>query len=334
MLKKFKNGLCLMKAMPPTLGHLYLIDSAAEQCETTHVMICSDNTQPIDGALRYKWLCEIYADKPNINIIWCQDVNPQYPSECDSLDEFYNKYWVPSVYSRIKELDVVFTSEDYGDEFARYLGIKHVSIDQQRQHVPVSGTAVRNDAFSNWDYIPQVVRSYYTKKVVIIGPESTGKSTLTKKLAEHFDTHYVEEYGRTFTEIHGTKDLSQEDFDHIAIHHAEDIKKGLSHGYKLLFIDTEAIVTAVFGEMYLENYNNTIVNQIIANQTFDLYLLTDVDIPWVDDGTRDFPNARQTHFNRLKEELDNRKLPYVIINGNYDERFDKAVKEVEKLGYL
>jgi HTH-type transcriptional repressor of NAD biosynthesis genes len=60
----------------------------------------------------------------------------------------------------------------------------------------------------------------------------------------------------------------------------------------------------------------------------------DVDVSWVDDGTRDFPERRQEHLNRLKAELDAKKIQYVVINGNYQERFEKAVKEVDKLGYL
>ena len=333
--KKFKNGLCLMKAMPPHKGHLFLIDTAAQQCETTHVMICSDDTQPIPGYLRYQWLREIYKGISNVKIIWCRDKNPQYPYECESLDIFYNKYWVPSVYKHVKELDVVFTSEDYGDEFASYLGIQHVQVDQPRKNFDVSGTAVRNNAFDNWNYIPDVVKPYYTKKVVIVGPESTGKSVLTKRLAEHYDTDYVEEYGRDYTLVSGTDNLTNQDFINIAEGHYLNVNKALSHGNKVLFVDTEAIVTRVFGYMFLgDDFNSLGVDSIIVRQHYDLYLLLDIDAPWVDDGTRSFPEHRKEHFNLLKQEFDARNIPYVVIDGSYDERFEKATKEVDKLGYL
>lgn len=333
--KKYNNGLVLGKFMPPQKGHLYLIDSAAEQCKTTHVMICSDTTQPIDGWLRYGWLKEIYKDKPHIRIVWCTDPNPQYPYECESVDIFYEKYWVPSVYKHIKKLDVVFTSEEYGDEFARYLGIEHVLVDQPRTHYAVSGTAVRENPFANWKFIPDVVKPYFTKRVVIIGPESTGKSTLVKKLAFHYGTDFVEEYGRTYTEISGTDNLIGTDFENIAIGHHKLVNNMLTKGNKVIFVDTEAITTKVLGKMYLdETFDSHVVGEIIFKQYFDLYLLMDIDVPWVDDDTRDFPFVRKEHFDRLKAELDTKKIPYIVINGNYQERFEKAVKEVDKLGYL
>jgi HTH-type transcriptional regulator, transcriptional repressor of NAD biosynthesis genes len=335
MEKRFKNGLVLGKFMPPHKGHLFLIDSAIEQCVTTHVMVCSDETQPIPGYLRFQWLKTIYKGQPNVKIIWCRDKNPQYPSECESLDVFYKKYWVKSVYDNIKELDVVFTSEEYGDEFASYLGIEHVSIDQPRKTYQVSGTDIRNDALNNWEFIPDVVRPYFTKKVVIVGPESTGKSVLTKKLARHYGTEYVEEYGREYTNIHGTTNLISDDFTNIAKGHFKNVNDKLLHGNKVLFVDTEAIVTRIFGEMYLEkDFDPLGVDNIVICQHYDLYLLLDVDVPWIDDGTRDFPQRRKEHFDTLKRELEARNISYVVITGDYDERFQKAIKEVDKLGYL
>jgi HTH-type transcriptional repressor of NAD biosynthesis genes len=333
--KKFNDGLVLGKFMPPQNGHLYLIDTAASQCNTLHVMVCSDETQPIPGELRYKWFREIYKNQPNIRIIWCQDPNPQYPNECESVDIFYNKYWVPSVYKHIKKLDVVFTSEEYGDEFGRYLGVPHVQVDQPRSHYAVSGTAVRTDPYTNWKYIPRPVRPYYTKKVVVMGPESVGKSTLMKKLAVHYDTYYVEEYGRTYTELSGTHSISNQDFINIAEGQVELIEKTINKGEKVIFVDTEAMTTKIFGEMYLGNeFDPTNINKIIKNQKFDLYLLLDIDVPWVDDGTREFPHARVEHFERIKKELTDNNISYVLISGDYNERFEKAVKEVDKLGYL
>lgn len=333
--KKYRNGLVLGKFMPPQRGHLYLIDTAIDQCETTHIMICSDTTQPIDGWLRYGWLKEIYKDKPHVNVIWCTDPNPQYPHECISVDLFYKKYWIPSVYKRIKELDVVFTSEMYGDEFAQYLGVKHVLVDQPRTHYAVSGTAVRENPFANWKFIPDVVKPYFTKRIVVIGPESTGKSTLVKKLSTHYGTDYVEEYGRTYTKISGTDNLTTLDFEKIALGHQKLINEKLKNGNKALFVDTEAITTKIFGKMYLgEQFDSLVIGEIIFKQYFDLYLLLDVDVPWVDDGTRDFPDVRKEHFNRIRAELDIKKINYVVISGDYQERFIHAVKEVDKLGYL
>ena len=330
MNKKYKNGLCLMKAYPPTKGHQFLIDSATKHCEVVHVMICSLKSETISGELRAQWLRDMYQFNPNVRIIHCTDENPQYPSECTSLDEFYNTYWVPTVYKNIKELDVVFTSEDYGEEFARYLGIKHVMVDKERKTYPVSGTAVRTDALSNWGLIDKQVQRYFMKKVVVMGPESTGKSTLISNLARYFGANSVEEFGRTYTEVTGTDNLTLKDFENIVFGHANLIEN--VEPSKVVFIDTEAITTKIFCEMYLGSCDSEYINEMIEKQRFDLHLVLDIDVPWVDDGTRDFPEGREEHLTRIKEVLEMRGIPYTLISGTYEERFAKAIKQVEKLG--
>jgi HTH-type transcriptional repressor of NAD biosynthesis genes len=175
----------------------------------------------------------------------------------------------------------------------------------------------------------------FSVQVVVMGPESVGKSTLMKKLAVHYDTYYVEEYGRTYTELSGTHSISNQDFINIAEGQVELIEKTINKGEKVIFVDTEAMTTKIFGEMYLGNeFDPTNINKIIKNQKFDLYLLLDIDVPWVDDGTREFPHARVEHFERIKKELTDNNISYVLISGDYNERFEKAVKEVDKLGYL
>lgn len=159
-MKKFKNGLCLGKFMPVHNGHIHLIESAIKDCESVHIMVCSLKNEPIDGYIRYQWMLEIFGHLDNVNIIWCQDENPQYENECETLDEFYS-HWIKSVYSNIDKLDSVFTSESYGDDFARYLNVEHVLVDIERKTHPVSGTMVRTNPKSVWEYIPNNVKNYY-----------------------------------------------------------------------------------------------------------------------------------------------------------------------------
>ena len=334
MEKRFKKGLVLGKFMPPHNGHLFLINSALEQCEEVVLMVCSLKSEPINGILRYNWLKMIYEGQENLKIFHIAEELPQKPEECESTDVFYNQYWVPVVYKTAPDIDVVFTSETYGDEFAQYLDVEHVLVDIARETYPVSGTKVRNNPLDFWNYIPDIVKEYYTKRIVVMGPESTGKSTLVKNLAYEYGTSYVPEYGREYTEtIKKASELDANDFRNIAIQHeANMLESHINNRRPWLFIDTEAITTKTFGKMYLDGFEDKIIDDLIKYQWFDLILLLDVDVPWVNDGTRDFPNDRQKHFNLIQEELTKAGKKFVVIRGDdYVTRFQKAKEEVDKL---
>lgn len=336
MEKKFDNGLVLGKYFPVTLGHLHLINSALQKCKDVYVMVCSLKSEKIPGDVRFGWLKEIYQNNKHVHIIHCTDENPQHPEECKSIDEFYNKYWVPTVYNRIAELDCVFTSESYGEEFAHYLGIKHILVDIERKTFPISGTKVRANPYENWDLIPPQVQKYYQKKIVIIGPESTGKSTIVERLAKEYDCPFVEEYGRTYVETVPTKDLIEWDFEMIAVLHADKIRRAQQVNKKMfLFVDTDALTTLTFANMYLKRkINNKMIELVIEDQQFDLVFLLDTSVPHINDGTRDFSEEKDRirHFELIRGELNKHKVPHIIIRGtDYEERYQKIVNKIEKL---
>lgn len=333
MAKRFENGLVLGKFFPPHLGHLFLIDSALKQCDTVHVMVCTLDRETIPGEIRYNWIKNHYKKNKNVNVIHCDQELPQYPSDCDTKFEFYNQHWVPTVYSYIDKLDAVFTSEDYGNEFAFWLGVEHVLVDKQRNTFPVSGTKIRNSPLSNWDFIPNSEKYYFTKKIAILGPESTGKSTLTKKLAKHFKSDHVEEFGRIYTEKYGTDNLKLSDFKKIAKTQYKMNFGSTKNPKKYLFCDTEAITTKVFADLYIGKKDIPEIEDIINKQKFDLYIVLDIDVSWVDDGTRDFPDARKSHLKKILDELNSRGLKYVLISreGDYKLRTLQAINEVKKL---
>ena len=319
--------------MPPHLGHLHLIDTAIKQCKTVHVMVCSLKRETIPGKLRYNWIKEHYKKNKNVRVIHCDQELPQYPSDCESEFDFYNHHWVPTVYEYIEDLDAVFTSEDYGHDFAFWLDVEHVLVDKDRITHPVSGTKIRNNAFDNWDFIPNHEKYYFMKRIVIMGPESVGKSTMSKLLAEHFDSDYVEEYGRTYTEKMGTSNLKVSDFVNIAKKQYKMNFAPRKNATKYLFCDTEAITTKIFAEMYINKKDIPEIEEIIDKQKFELYIVLDIDVPWVDDGTRDFPDTRKSHLKKILYELNSRGLKYVLIScdGDYNLRTIQAINEIRKL---
>lgn len=334
-MKKFKHGMVLGKFFPPHNGHLYLIEEAFKQCETVDVFVCSLKSEFPSGVIRSLWMHEIYKDNYDISIIPVNDELPQTPDEYGDFDGFY-KIWTDVVNSRTKNLDVIFTSESYGDEFAEKLGIEHVLVDIERLTYPVSGTSVRNEPVENWEYIPQAVRGYFKKRVVVLGPESTGKTTLVSNLSKHFDGDVVHEFGRDYTDDIPGPQLVASDFDEIAIAHDMFVDQVTNQtGTKpMVFIDTDAITTKLFGEMYLgDDFHSKIIDDIIDDQDFDLALVCNIDVPWVDDGTRDFPleGDRQRHLDKIIKELESNGQPYKMIYGDYDKRLAMAIRYVEEI---
>ena len=176
------------------------------------------------------------------------------------------------------------------------------------------------------------------KKIVIIGPESTGKTTLSTQLAEHYKTQWVPEYAREYLLKYGT-DYKYEDLYTIAqgqIKGEEDaINKMQQSKHSILnpqplFIDTDMYVMKVWSEFVFNKCDNRILTQI-ANRQYDLYLICKTDLPWVKDELREYPDleSRGKLYHYYKETMINQTVPWVEISGNYEERLKKAIEVCE-----
>jgi NadR type nicotinamide-nucleotide adenylyltransferase len=170
------------------------------------------------------------------------------------------------------------------------------------------------------------------KKVVVIGPESTGKSTLCEQLASYYNTSWVPEYAREYLLQHGTN-YSYDDLLTIA---KGQVLLEESHieaaDSKLLFIDTDQYVMKVWCEFVFGKCHPWILDQI-TKRKYDLYLLCNIDLPWTKDILREYPDLapRQQLYSIYKNILSNQSVPWIEISGNYDERLQKAIHAVNDL---
>lgn len=175
------------------------------------------------------------------------------------------------------------------------------------------------------------------KKIVVIGPESTGKSTLCEQLAAHYDTIWVAEYAREYLLKNGTEysfetllDIAkgQIDNEELALQQLSTI----NHQPSAVFIDTDMYVMKVWCEFVFEKCHHWIMNRI-AERKYDLYLLCNIDLPWVKDELREYPDlvSRQKLYHHYKDIMLNQNVPWVDISGGYEERLEKAIKAVDKL---
>ena len=179
------------------------------------------------------------------------------------------------------------------------------------------------------------------KKIVIIGPESTGKSTLCEKLARHYQTSWCPEYAREYLLAHGTNytydnllDIAkgQVALEEKYMQEAEQTQLLMPQVSRLLFIDTEMYVMKVWCKFVFGKCHSWILNQI-EERKYDLYLLCNVDLPWVKDELREYPDLarREKLYNIYKEIMLNQPVPWIDISGNYEERLQKAIHAVDAL---
>ena len=317
------RGMVLGKFLPPHKGHRYLFEFAQQYVDELTIVVESMRNQPIPGELRFQWVKEMM---PNSNVVHLTDENPQCPSE---TPDFW-QIWKDSL-NRIlpSPVDYVFASEDYGWKLAETLNAEFVPVDIQRVAVPVSGTTIRENPMEYWDYLPRVVRPYFAKRVCVFGPESTGKSTLTKHLADHFKTSFVPEYARTHLE---PKDGNIVLADMLKIAKGQLLSEDalVLNANRVLFCDTDLIATTIWSDWLFGECDPWVMEQANSRQ-YDLYLLTDVDVPWVADAVRYLPEERTSFLKRCEQELNDRNRRFVKLTGDWDQKLTTAIASVEEL---
>ncbi len=317
-------GLVVGKFLPPHAGHHHLISTAAGQVARLQIWVCERPDDPIDARLRASWLAEAH---PEVTVrVIVDDID-------DDQGDVTSAAWAARTIELLGHApDVVFTSEDYGERWARYLGCRHVLVDHERRAFPVSGTAVRGDPAANWNFLSPAVRAHLARRICVVGAESTGTTTLAQALAAHYDTTWVPEYGRDHAaakQADGTP-WDEDDFVTIARRQqaAEDAAARCSG--PLLICDTDALATSIWHERYL-GARSAAVEAIAASRSYDLYLLTSDDIPFVQDGTRDGEHLRGWMTGRFRAALATRSEPVVEVTGSRQERLAAAVAAIDAL---
>jgi NadR type nicotinamide-nucleotide adenylyltransferase len=318
-------GFIVGKFYPPHRGHKHLIDTARGQVDRLIVMIAHHPSQEIPGALRRAWLEEIHPDC-EIHLV---------PDELEDDSRQWAEFTIRYLG---RPPDVVFTSEDYGPEYARLMGARHVMVDRARAEVSISGTLIRSAPLKYFDFIEPCVRPHYVCRVVLIGAESTGKTTLAQQLAERFNTIWVPEYGREHWEkkVAGLvmsdplPSWSHDEFVQIAAEQQARENLLARQANRVLICDTNAFATGTWHERYYQS-RDARVDAIGAADKVDLYLLMAPDVPFVQDGFRDGEKIRDWMHEAFRSQLANGATPWRLIAGSYAARFEAAEAAVAAL---
>jgi HTH-type transcriptional regulator, transcriptional repressor of NAD biosynthesis genes len=312
-----KRGLVIGKFMPVHQGHIALINFALQYCDELIVSMSYTPTDPIPHSVRFDWLKKIFEHNSKIKV---EESLDDFDNETLPLNE-RTSIWARFIEKRFPKIDVIVSSEEYGASFAQHLHATSVLFDISRNQIPISATKIRAKPFEYWNYIPEIVRPYFVKKICFYGPESTGKSVMAKNMATHYQTEFVPEVAR---EIVSSNDFTFDDIIQIAKEQNQRVIEKTKTANKLLFCDTDLITTQIYCRHYLKSIPS-ILYELEKEIHYDLYFLFDIDVPWVADHLRDLGERRKEMFQTFEAELKNRQYPYHLVRGNWEYR-ERTIK--------
>jgi HTH-type transcriptional repressor of NAD biosynthesis genes len=316
-------GMVLGKFYPPHRGHVYLCEFALAHVERLHIVVGTLSRETIPGAVRHSLVQELV---PGATVHHLTDENPQDPSE---HPDFW-RIWRESLLRILPEpVDFVFASEPYGERLASELGARFVPVDPARAILPIRATAIRQDPLSAWEDLPRAVRPYFVKRVCLMGPESTGKTTLAASLARDLQTVWVPEYARThLAQQEGQPVLA--DFAPIALGQAASEQSLARDANRVLICDSDALTTALYAEALCGEVPAE-VQALAEAGRYDLTLLTAPDVPYVPEPLRYLPHARERFFERCVQALEAHGRRYHVLSGGWAARRRSARAAIDAL---
>ena len=323
-MEKRTTGLVLGKFAPFHKGHQFLVEFAKARVDKLYVLIYeARETTHIPLETRAGWIRQIY---PDVTVVAGHNA-PTVEGTSEDVKKIQEDYIVRMMPEPITHF---FSSEWYGEHVSKALGATNVLVDADRKNVPVSATKVRNGEVSSADFLHSVVNRDIVRKVVILGAESTGKTTLARELAKEYKTNWVPEYGRDYWDAnHDEKgNLTAEQLVELAKTHRMNEEKTFQLSNRIVFIDTGATTT----RQYCRDYGYTVPMQLDTmvhdeRSRYDLFILCDIDIPYEDDGTRRGEQVRKETQTKIITDLAQRGIRFHTTTGPLKFRLS-AVKSI------
>lgn len=376
----FRHGLVIGKFYPPHAGHLYLASAAARHCDQVTVVCMAATQESIPLGLRVAWLREALAEHANLTVsgiiddvpvdyhdpaIWQahEDLMREAIAAADAARSSDSRTGEPQAGGTPEAeaspipVDAVFTSEGYGEELARRFNATGVCLDPARGLYPVSGTAVRADPLAHWDLLPPMVQAWLCLRVVIVGAESTGKSTLAANLARHFRqqpgllsrTRQVAEFGREHSQdklaiarararqaglpLPGPDQLdwNSSEFEFIARRQNAQENAAARQSGPILICDTDAFATGLWHERYMGTPSPALAPLATPASPHRLYLLSDVQaVPFTQDGLRDGEHIRDWMHGRFEQALADSGHAWRRVSGNEQQMLAQAIAHIDE----
>jgi len=323
MVKAFIFG----KFLPFHKGHEAMINFALTQCDFLTILVCCSDKENITPEIRKSWINETFESLQNVEVKVFNYSEKELPNTSVSSKEV-SKKWSEQFKEIFPDYELVITSEEYGNYVASFMSIKHISFDISKQLYPVSATAVRNDIFTTWMFLPKSVKPYFAIKIVILGTESTGKTMLSEKLVKHFNCIYVKEAGRDL--IANSNSFEFNDLYLVASEHAKRIDQTVYGESPLIIIDTNIYTTLSYAK-FIFNKELQIDEKVYNSNKADLYLYLNNDVKYIQDGTRLSETDRDLLDLLNRKILQEKNIKFFEINGDWEQRFEKAIEHINRV---
>jgi len=323
MTKAFVFG----KFLPFHKGHEAMINFALSKCNFLTVLVCCSDKEGIPAELRRAWIEKAFKKQKNIEIRTFNYLESELPNTSETSKDV-SEIWAEIFKKQLPDYSLLITSEEYGNFVAAFMNIQHIAFDIPKKLFPISATAVRNDIFTNWKYLPDSVKPDLSVKVVILGTECTGKTTLTEKLAKHFNCSFVLEAGRDV--IANSNSFTFYDLYLVAKEHAKRIDKTILADNPLVIIDTNIHTTKSYSRFTFEKELEISANIYNSNKA-NLYLYLNNDVEYLQDGTRLSEADRNLLDLSHRQVLTDNNIDIIEIKGAWDERFEKIVGHINNL---
>lgn len=324
-MKKLIKGMSVGKWYLFHEGHDLLLRYGQEHCDIFDILVGDNPEYNISAEVRASWIKEMFPDA-NVRII----------NELPVHEDSEKWAW------RTRQLlgyspDLVFSSEDYGEPYANFMGSKHLMVDRFRNQVPCSGHEIRADIMGKFQYLAPPVKAHFVYRIAVVGAESTGKSTLARELARKYKTVWAPEYGRIFAEgkipgldIFPNKLWRTNEFVHISKAQGLLEDQLARDSYQVMFCDTTPYSTELWHERYTGE-KSIRVHEAAGVRDYALYIVAGDEIPFTQDGTRDGQEIRHTMHQQFINELKTVGLNYVVAEGDIDQRIATVSKHIDAL---
>lgn len=324
-MKPFSTGLVVGKFAPLHCGHERLINTALAQCEELYIISYSVPEMPgCEPEKRLRWL-QLRFPRANI-LVLTPELIASYNLAAippNDADEDIHRHYVATICLQVLHCrpQAVFTAEDYGDGFVKVLAqrfaqpVKHIRLQRPVGEDAPSGTLIRSDVHRYRYMLGYDVYRSFVHRICLLGGESTGKSTLSKALAEVLGTAYVAEFGREYWEEKNGI-LTGNDLLHIAREQVRREQHSSANHY--LICDTSPLTTLFY---MLDQYGHAPQElHRLAEREYSLVVLCGAEFPFMQDGTRQGEAFRARQQAWYEMELTRRNIPYLSVAGSLAER--------------